>query len=319
MKTQIAVAALVTVGAVLMSGTLPAAASNERPQLVTGPFNTPGYYDFEITFSSDGKRAVWASDRPGGHGGNDLYYAEFKDGAWGPAINFGPAVNTRANEQEPAMTDDGTVVYFTRYHDPDDPLSGDLYVSRKVNGAWQVAQSWNDVPELPALNTRNSEEHCPIFVNRDLIYFSTDRKGTQASDIWQVARKDGVWGEPEPLPGTINSPYRDHIHWNNLSKDQKMLIVISDRPDGGSLGGSDEWISRRNEKGEWDTPINLGPTVNSAGNEVCWVPTPDGGFVGATNRAGLDQGALHAVKGSVLTLQGFEADTAGPINVFELD
>lgn len=73
-----------------------------------------------------------------------------------------------------------------------------------------------------------------------------------------------------------------------------------------------------NEKGEWSTPINLGPTVNSSGNEICWVPTPDGSFMGATNRSGLGQGALHFVKGTVLTLQGFEADTAAPINIFKI-
>ena len=317
MKSKFAFTALAMVGAVFVSGTL-SAASDEKPQNAGAPFNASGFYDFEITFSSDGKTAVWASNRPGGHGGNDLYYAEFKNGAWGPAINFGPAINSGVNEQEAAMTDDGEVVYFTRYHDPKNLLSGDLYVARKVNGKWQKAQSWNDVPELPSLNTSDGEEHCPIFVNKDLIYFSTNRKGTRASDIWQVARKNGVWGKPEPLPGTINSPHRDHIHWNNLSKDGKALIVISDRPDGGSLGGSDEWISRMNEKGEWSIPLNLGPTVNSSGNEICWVPTPDGGFMGATDRAGLGQGALHFVKGTVLTLQGFEADTAAPMNIFKV-
>lgn len=308
--------------AVALSASVPsiafAAATVEKPQNAGAPFNASGYYDFEITFSTDGNTAVWASNRPGGQGGNDVYFAEFKDGAWGPAQNFGPAVNSGANEQEAALSDDGELLYFTRYHDPDDLLSGDLYVSRKVDGVWQEAQSWNEVPELPSLNTPDGEEHCPVIAHKDLIYFSANREGTRASDIWKVERKNGVWGEPVSLGDGINSPARDHIHWSNLSKDGKALIVISERTDGGSFGGSDEWIARMDENGNWGTPVNLGPSINSAGDEICWTFSPDGKFIGATDVNGIDQGgALHFVRDAVLRMQGFEPDTNAPINLLK--
>lgn len=299
-------------------GPAPAGAQSQ-PELIDAPFNSPGSYDFEITFSADGKAAVWASNRPGGEGGNDVYYAEYRDGAWGPAVNLGPAINTSANEQEPSLSVDGNAIYFTRYHDPKNFLSGDLYVSQKIDGKWQTARSWNDVKGLPALNTPDGEEHCPIIVHRDLIYFSTNRKGTAASDIWMVERKNGVWGEPRSMGAAINSPHRDHLHWGNLSKDGKSMLIISDRPDRGSFGGSDQWIVRKDDKGNWGEPLNLGPVVNSPGNGICWTTPPDrDALVGASDRNGLAKGALYSVaRSAVLTLQGFEPETTPPLNLVE--
>jgi hypothetical protein len=272
--------------------------------------------DFEITYSADGKTAVFASSRPGGLGGNDVYTSELVGGEWTTPVNVGPAVNSAVNEQEASLSDDGRVLYFTRYTSA---LNGDLYVSRKVDGVWQKAESWNDEPALPALNTPDSEEHCPIIVTRDLIYFSHDVPGvTQKSDVWQVERANGVWGQPRPLPGDINSPYRDHVHWTGLSKDGKALIVVSDRPDRGSFGGSDEWISRRDGRGRWSLPRNLGARVNSSAAEVCWTFTPDGlRFAGASSKDG-GQGLSDlywTYARDVPLLRGFEPVARPPIDL----
>jgi WD40-like Beta Propeller Repeat len=55
---------------------------------------------------------VFTSDRNGGYGGFDLYYSRWKDGAWSEPINFGPSINTPADEyraivlQAPEFTND---------------------------------------------------------------------------------------------------------------------------------------------------------------------------------------------------------------------
>ncbi len=274
--------------------------------------------DFEITFSADRKTAVFASSREGGFGGNDVYTSRLVRGKWQTPVNIGPAVNSEFNEQEATLSSDGNTLYFTRYTNS---LNGDLYVSRKVKGVWQTATSWNDVPELPHVNSSDSEEHCPIIVNENLIYFSHDDPGvTQESDIFQVQRVNGVWGKPSPLPGKINTPYRDHIHWTGLSKDGKALIVVSDKPNQSTDRVSAEWISYQDNRGSWSEPLNLGPLVNTPQGEVCWTFTPNGKyFVGASGRPG-GQGSsdLWQVKRTdVPLLKNFHPNAKPPINLLK--
>lgn len=252
------------------------------------PLNSVGS-DFEITYSADGKIALFTSTRPGsiespGPYDFDIWMARYENGVWQSPVNLGPDldphvgpnINTSAWELEASLSDDGNVIYFTRYQSGN-LSTGDLYVTQKVDGVWQPAKNWNDVPELPHLNTPTGEEHCPIIVSDSLIYFSYQQPGvTQDSDIWKVEKKEGVWQKPQSLGPRINSPYRDHLHWTGLSKDGKGIIVTSTRPDLGSRGGHDEWISYQNPKGEWQEPLNLGDTINTAGEDMCWTFTADG-------------------------------------------
>jgi len=67
---------------------------------------------------------VFASDRTdlGGFGGFDLYYSVFKNGKWSSPINFGPEINTEADEYNPIL---GSVTDFK---------SSYLIFSRKEKG-----------------------------------------------------------------------------------------------------------------------------------------------------------------------------------------
>lgn len=49
------------------------------------------------------KIMVFASNRPGGIGGFDLYYSIYRHGKWCSPINFGPGINTTSNEFRPVL------------------------------------------------------------------------------------------------------------------------------------------------------------------------------------------------------------------------
>ncbi|HDZ42229.1 MAG TPA: hypothetical protein ENH59_11215 [Bacteroidetes bacterium] len=54
-----------------------------------------------------GNIMVFASDRPGGEGGFDLYYSEYNQGVWGPPVNFGQYINSPDDEYRPLIINEG--------------------------------------------------------------------------------------------------------------------------------------------------------------------------------------------------------------------
>jgi hypothetical protein len=76
-----------------------------------------------------------------------------------------------------------------------------------------------------------------------------------------------AWGDPIPLL-TVNTPSFNERN-ATLSRDGLLLFFSSDRP--GGFGGLDLYVSRRvdrNDNQGWSTPVNLGPSINSAAADV---------------------------------------------------
>ncbi len=77
--------------------------------------NDPKYWDSQPTISSDGLTLYFASDRPGGFGGIDLYFTK-KDpvsGQWSKPMNCGPMINTAGDEKTPFIHSDSETLYFS--------------------------------------------------------------------------------------------------------------------------------------------------------------------------------------------------------------
>ena len=73
------------------------------------------------------------------------------------------------------------------------------------------------------------------------------------------------WSLPKNMGEDINTESWESAP--SLSPDKRELYFASSMP--GGLGGSDIWVTRRGANGRWSEPENLGPTVNTAGNESC--------------------------------------------------
>jgi Tol biopolymer transport system component len=73
-----------------------------------------------------------------------------------------------------------------------------------------------------------------------------------------------VWSTPVNLGPVINTPYIEQHP--AISKDGLSLYFTSDRP--GGFGGLDLWVSQRAGVDiPWGPPTNLGPNINTSGNE----------------------------------------------------
>jgi len=72
------------------------------------------YTEIAASISSDNSRLYFASDRPGGYGGIDLYLCQrLPNGRWSEPQNLGPTVNTKYDEDFPNISPDGKVLYFS--------------------------------------------------------------------------------------------------------------------------------------------------------------------------------------------------------------
>ncbi len=71
------------------------------------------YWESHGFISEDGERLIFASDRPGGYGGLDLYISRKTGGDWGPAVNLGPEINTPLNEDRPFLINNGKTLFFS--------------------------------------------------------------------------------------------------------------------------------------------------------------------------------------------------------------
>jgi len=74
----------------------------------------------------------------------------------------------------------------------------------------------------------------------------------------------GEWGEARPFPFVEKGYVFAHPTW---SPDGNRLYFATDLPSPEAQGGMDIWVSERNGT-FWEEPLNLGPEVNSAGDDV---------------------------------------------------
>lgn len=82
---------------------------------------------------------------------------------------------------------------------------------------------------------------------------------------YEIKREGGRWSEPVRIMPGADSTFM--VAHPTLSPDGQVLYFVSDHEQG-SFGGLDVWKSLRNVDGSWGPAQNLGPMVNTAGNEV---------------------------------------------------
>jgi outer membrane protein OmpA-like peptidoglycan-associated protein len=84
--------------------------------------------------SPDGKRLYFASDKPGGYGGSDLYYSQWKNDYWEDPVNMGQVINTKGNESYPFINAAGEFFFSSDGH----PGFGgkDIFYARYGDTCW---------------------------------------------------------------------------------------------------------------------------------------------------------------------------------------
>lgn len=174
-------------------------------------------------------------------------------------LNVGDSINSNSLEYFPSLTIDGKKMIFTRRVNNDE----DFYESFQINGVWSKAK-----PVEGRINTNFNEGAQTISQDGQCLIFTGCNypEGQGSCDLYiAYKKKNGDWTEPENLGSIINTD-----QWEScptLSPNKKDLYFSSNRI--GGLGGKDIWVSHKNANGKWSTPENLGPTINTKGDESC--------------------------------------------------
>lgn len=178
----------------------------------------------------------------------------------------GEGVNSASDEYLPSLTADGATMIFTRR----DGYDENFYQSEKKDGKWQKAEP------LKGVNTPLNEGAQNISPDGSwLVFTACNRRddGSQGScDLYWSQLKNGAWTKAVPFSNSINSA--DWDAQPSISPDGRSILFSSLRP--GGQGGRDLWISYRQPNNKWAAPQNLGPGINSPGDEQTPFLHPDG-------------------------------------------
>lgn len=137
---------------------------NDNAWNVTTPFLSP-----------DGKRLYFASDKPDGFGGSDLYYSDWRNGYWNNPVNMGEVVNTDGNEAYPFVNDSGDLFFSSDGHEG---LGGkDIFYTRFADTSWIEPIALN-----PPVNSKQNDFGFITDGSVNRGYFSSDR--TDDLDIY---------------------------------------------------------------------------------------------------------------------------------------
>lgn len=112
---------------------------------------------------------------------------------------------------------------------------------------------------------------------RHMIMAIRNREANGEHDLFvSTLGGDGVWSKPSNLGANVNSPGRECSPF--MAPDSKTLYFCSDRP--GGRGGFDFYLTRRLDETwlRWSNPENMGPEINTDGNDMSLTVDATGRF-----------------------------------------
>ena len=167
-----------------------------NPRPMPYPINS-GNQDLGLTCSPDGRGFYLSSQRPGGHGGWDLYFISFDKGTYGEAVNLGPPINSDQNDLHLFVSEKMLIFCSNR--------SGGM-------GLYDIyASLFTDAEKTLKLIVRDKKTKKPLSV--DLNLHARSKKSDEETVTRSAKRRTDEKGE------AIISPHKDS---------QEMDIIIGE-------------------------------------------------------------------------------------------
>lgn len=130
---------------------------------------------------------------------------------------------------------------------------------------------WGEPQLLPAqINTEHNDGTPVMFEKDDILYFTRCNvipKKNIGCSIFYSEKQGSRWLEAQEIP--LKPEGADSLSCGHpaINKKGDILIFAADLPNG--FGGKDLWMTKFDKKEKkWETPINLGPEINTIGDDV---------------------------------------------------
>lgn len=153
-------------------------------------YNNPLYSLCTPSLAPDGGRIYFASDMPGGSGGMDLYYCNWRENDWDKPVNMGPVINTGTNESFPFACKYRKVYFASDGHKGFGKK--DLFYSQEINGEWSTPVHLDS-----AINSSADDFGIVPDSTFNTGYFSTNRRNTD--DIFSFSTAPVEFGSCDSI------------------------------------------------------------------------------------------------------------------------
>jgi len=183
-----------------------------------------------------------------------------------------PGISTELDEYLPIISPDRDLAMYTRrikIPPRRDDLTPRVKYKEKFMFSKRNGNNFSLGQEMPPpFNKNDNEGGATLTIDNKTLYYTLCKfaqgKKYYNCDICFSENIYGTWTEIQNISEKVNHPDA----WDSqptVTSDGKSIFFVSDR-DGG-YGGYDLYKTQKDDKGEWGTPENLGPTINTPGNE----------------------------------------------------
>lgn len=200
-------------------------------------------------------------------------------------------INTKQFDMAPMFGDrKESVMYFGSSREKSTGSAKDPRTCEKYMDLWVSEMdkkgNWLEPKQVQGtgINTEDNEGTCAFDGRGKTMFFTrcpNVKKQNLGCDIWVAEQKSKTeWKEPTKLNLKTNDTLT--VGHPCVSDDGKFLIFTSDLP--GGFGGRDLWSTTYDKKSDsWTTPVNLGPEINTPGNDMFATFGKDGALYYATD------------------------------------
>ncbi len=181
--------------------------------------------------------------------------------------NLGKEINSEAPDYLPYVDPDESTIYFStrrdgvvgNLYDYGGYKTADIYTAKHKDNSYTRARS------VGSPNTYGNEETAGRSENGNYLIYHVN-SDDNFSDLFISEKGRRSFMPPKELDSKIVNQKTSKETGAAITNDGRRIYFSSDRE--GGQGGFDIWIIRRLPTGAWGEPQNLGPPINTPGDEL---------------------------------------------------